>query len=302
MAVSFFGTVALDKMVGKSKKTKSESTLPSAKAPVAKPVANQVLTKGSSADTGLYFGLFLPENASNYLVYIINDTNFSFTAHCEMSHNQSQAGLMLKIIVPPYHFEPIGELNTTDISEHPVLSIKIPSYDIDYHYRFKPKSLGTTPQKIALCQEPLLVWKIANKLTAKKANKQTENVDLQDYTKKILKWRDNEKEITEQKNEVARFAHFPIELDLHIEKLVPNADKIKAQNILAIQLNHFEDYLYEALNLRVPKVYIIHGKGDGILREAIHKRLRIDYEGRILSFNNNFHAKYGNGATEIILR
>ena len=305
---NFFGVVAMDKDLEKQKKKKHNTTNPP---PAPSPMASgnqrqvpvgSVLTKGSPSDSGLYFGLFLPENTSSYTVYLINDTNFSLTAHCEMTNSQSAAGLMLKIVLPPYHFEPIGELKATDMGQHPVLMVKIPSHSIDYHYRFKPKSLGAAPQRISLCQEALLVWKITDKIGGRQEKKEDKAVDLQHYTQNFLKWRQEENALFVRKNEVERFAHFPIELDLHIEKLVPNFDKVKPQNILSIQLNHFEEYLCEALSLRVPKVYIIHGKGDGILREAIHKRLRTDYEGRVLRFNNDFHSKYGNGATEIILR
>ncbi|MEL6142742.1 MAG: Smr/MutS family protein [Bacteroidota bacterium] len=62
---------------------------------------------------------------------------------------------------------------------------------------------------------------------------------------------------------------------------------------------YFRNYLMRARQLGVERVYIIHGLGEGKLKKAIHKELRqVEY---VKSFNNNYHPKYGNGATEVFL-
>ncbi|RQH21817.1 hypothetical protein D5R40_31195 [Okeania hirsuta] len=46
------------------------------------------------------------------------------------------------------------------------------------------------------------------------------------------------------------------------------------------------------------RVFVIHGVGEGKLRNAIATRL-IKYP-EVVSFKNEFHPRYGFGATEII--
>jgi len=94
-------------------------------------------------------------------------------------------------------------------------------------------------------------------------------------------------------------AAFPLELDLHIESLVKNPRAIAKSRYLSTQLYYFRRYIQRAQQLDIERVYIIHGLGEGKLKRAVHKELH-QLTG-VTSFNNNFHPKYGNGATEVIL-
>ncbi|MBK6929627.1 MAG: Smr/MutS family protein [Saprospirales bacterium] len=48
----------------------------------------------------------------------------------------------------------------------------------------------------------------------------------------------------------------------------------------------------------VPRVFIIHGVGEGKLRETIADELRRRPE--VHKFKNEYHTKYGYGATEVV--
>ncbi len=95
-------------------------------------------------------------------------------------------------------------------------------------------------------------------------------------------------------------AHFSNEIDLHIEKLIKPGNRPGNQHILDIQIRAFERYLNRAILLQIPIIYIIHGEGKGILRDHIHRILREDYPD--FEFVNQYHHKYGFGATEIRLK
>ena len=95
-------------------------------------------------------------------------------------------------------------------------------------------------------------------------------------------------------------AEFPTELDLHIDKLVGDASELTGTEMLDLQLQHVRDYLDVAIRLGVDRVYLIHGKGKGALRNRIHEQLA--KLGDIEGFKNEFHPKYGTGATEVVLR
>lgn len=87
-------------------------------------------------------------------------------------------------------------------------------------------------------------------------------------------------------------------IDLHLPKLVDDPEKVAKHEVLQLQLKAFDAYIDQALRLGVDSVFIIHGVGKGALKRAIHSRLhRIKF---IRKFTNEYHPKYGYGATEVI--
>ncbi len=95
-------------------------------------------------------------------------------------------------------------------------------------------------------------------------------------------------------------AAFEPEIDLHIEKLTPDHHKMSNAEILRLQLARMEDFLERAIRLGVERVFLIHGVGKGRLRNEIATRL-IQHP-HVHSFRNDYHPRYGMGATEVILK
>ncbi|HHJ50160.1 MAG TPA: hypothetical protein ENJ88_04550 [Phaeodactylibacter sp.] len=95
-----------------------------------------------------------------------------------------------------------------------------------------------------------------------------------------------------------KVAHFPREIDLHIEALRPNAGKMEASLILQIQLRAFEEYLNEAIRLGIDEILIVHGKGEGVLRSKIHDAL--DKNPYVKKYEKVHHI-FGSGATTVFL-
>lgn len=94
-------------------------------------------------------------------------------------------------------------------------------------------------------------------------------------------------------------ATFPDFIDLHLEKLDLSGEALKKEAILQLQLDAFERYLEQAVRHGLHKVYIVHGLGKGILRDQIAERLKTNPS--VTSFNNDYHHRFGFGATEVIL-
>ncbi|MTB51094.1 Smr/MutS family protein [Lewinella sp. W8] len=86
-------------------------------------------------------------------------------------------------------------------------------------------------------------------------------------------------------------------LDLHLEALVKDPKSVPRHQVLSTQLRYFDDYLERALRLGVDQVFIVHGVGNGVLKKEIHKRLR--QTPFIRKFTNEYHPKFGYGATEV---
>ncbi|MDB5202829.1 MAG: hypothetical protein JWQ27_2238 [Ferruginibacter sp.] len=89
-------------------------------------------------------------------------------------------------------------------------------------------------------------------------------------------------------------------VDLHIEKLTDSWKHLSNFEILTMQLENFEKFYDLALAHRQPTLIVIHGVGEGKLRDEIHESLRLKRE--VKSFVNQFHPLYGYGATEIYFK
>ena len=95
-------------------------------------------------------------------------------------------------------------------------------------------------------------------------------------------------------------AEFPDALDLHADKLVDNPKELTGEDILELQLQHVRDYLDKAIRLGIDRVWIIHGKGTGALRNRVHQLL--SRMGDLEKYQHKYHPKYDYGATEVVLR
>lgn len=86
-------------------------------------------------------------------------------------------------------------------------------------------------------------------------------------------------------------------VDLHIEKISNSWEKMSNFEMLTLQLRTFEKYYDLAVAHRQPSLIVIHGVGEGKLREEIHEILRLKRE--VKTFINQYDPRFGYGATEI---
>ncbi len=89
-------------------------------------------------------------------------------------------------------------------------------------------------------------------------------------------------------------------IDLHIEKISNDFRGLSNYEILQMQLKEFEKYYQLAIVHHLPSMIVIHGLGEGVLRDEVHDLLRLKKE--VNSFVNQYHPVYGFGATEIFFK
>ena len=88
----------------------------------------------------------------------------------------------------------------------------------------------------------------------------------------------------------------PMEVDLHIEKLVKNYKRLATHEILELQLDRAKRSLDLAIQKRIPKLVLIHGVGQGVLKAELDFLIG-RYEG--IRSEAADYQKYGQGATLI---
>jgi hypothetical protein len=90
------------------------------------------------------------------------------------------------------------------------------------------------------------------------------------------------------------------EVDLHIEVLVDDSQLLDSENILNIQLSEFNTCLENAVINGADQIIFIHGVGNGILRNKIHKKL--SQYPHTKYFEDARKEKFGYGATKVHLK
>ena len=88
------------------------------------------------------------------------------------------------------------------------------------------------------------------------------------------------------------------EVDLHLHELVEDESHLSPSERLSYQLAYFERALEAAIRDGKRKLIVIHGVGEGVLREEVRRTLQY-YQG--VQFHDADMRRYGVGATEVLI-
>ncbi|RME01169.1 MAG: hypothetical protein D6816_12710 [Bacteroidetes bacterium] len=258
--------------------------------------------------TGLLLAFVPNQNAegqvTSYDLHLINDTSYEAVASFGIYFNEDRP-IKWDGKVPGPSEVKIGNMSFDALNQSPEVELtqKWITTEGDtesktFSLRIKPKSFFKHVRMAPLLNVNAHLFKLVDKPDF---DQKKQEEDLSEYTLQHARpgWSYNEElhewvEVVDSK----KLAGFQHAIDLHIEKLRPGAGKMSNSEILRIQLSAFEKYMEEAISLGVERVFIIHGVGKGKLRDEIATRLFQMAE--VKSFKNEYHPKYGWGATEVI--
>ncbi|MHA3789219.1 Smr/MutS family protein [Flavobacterium hauense] len=115
----------------------------------------------------------------------------------------------------------------------------------------------------------------------------------------VIREKEEPKKRSFVKEKKSKKDEFVLEVDLHIEKLVPNKRGMSNYDILTLQSETAKRQLEFAIKNRMQKIVLIHGVGEGVLKAELDFLLG-RYEG--IDFKDADYQKYGLGATEVFIR
>ncbi|MCF8244855.1 MAG: Smr/MutS family protein [Saprospiraceae bacterium] len=245
------------------------------------------------------------EVPEKYTMYLLNDTRYDVVFELKLFLN-SRGPQTWSSQLKSVSYQKLGEFLYDDLNESP-------EFEVECHWvtteglspedfkslKIKPKTFFGNLRTAPFLNKPVHWYRLFEK---PEKTEETSSEDLESYTKR------HTKPVAKQNTSSTRrvfhvpdsneLAAFNPEIDLHIEKLTDNWRKLTSGDILKIQLSHFETFISNAIRLGVERVFVIHGVGEGKLRNAIATRLMQNPE--INTFKNEFHHRYGWGATEVI--
>lgn len=90
------------------------------------------------------------------------------------------------------------------------------------------------------------------------------------------------------------------EVDLHLDETSKNHDFLTAGEKLNIQIKHLEKQIDRAIARGSRKIDVIHGKGEGRLKEAVNDYLK--KHPQVKSYRLLTDRKHDGGATEVFFK
>lgn len=91
-----------------------------------------------------------------------------------------------------------------------------------------------------------------------------------------------------------------LEIDLHANELLDNTNGLSSGDILEYQLKKFHEVIEENRKNKGQKIVFIHGKSDGVLKNAVLKELKTKYKS--FYFQDASFREYGYGATMVTIK
>lgn len=247
-----------------------------------------------------------------YRMYLINDTQLHFIYQLGMDLLKQSVWQTQGRLGPRTMME-AGSLRYSELNNSAEVSVEVwrllpegkgTGGRISRNLKLKPtqffKKIITAPY---LNRQVYLYQLFSDKALNEKKEQPTKAAkpeSLREYTSRegVKKTDNSWFNLREMPNEVWEMATFKNEIDLHIQSLVDDPAAVPKKQILGMQMSHFESFINHAIRLGVERVFVIHGIGEGKLRDEINKRL--DANPEVKSYKNEYHARYGYGATEVV--
>ena len=106
--------------------------------------------------------------------------------------------------------------------------------------------------------------------------------------------------VTDTAKQVRRKDDGTLVVDLHADEVLETTAGMNAADILHYQLDVFKKTMEEYKKSRGQKIVFIHGKGEGVLRQALLQELKYRYKN--CTWQDASFREYGYGATQVTVK
>ncbi len=241
--------------------------------------------------------------------YLVNDSNY-YLSYLYASPTAGGMKLRAQGIIEPNTKLFIEEFGREQLGELERVNLQLIAFKEEKNYMKKPAvdvelridtvkfyKLHTFNTDSPFFDEPALVYDIVR--------------DDRPVRQVYVEADDLKEALLQKKKEDSRPRHTPrparkqkadntVEVDLHIHELIDNTNGMTSGDMLNYQLDVFRKTMDEYRGKKNQRLVFIHGKGEGVLRNALLKELKSKY-GSCLSQDASFR-EYGFGALLVIIK
>lgn len=144
--------------------------------------------------------------------------------------------------------------------------------------------------------EPAIVYTVINK----DAIKEEISVSAKELRKALMSKEEVVVTNTQPKRSSKRDKKEIVEVDLHAHEVLENTAGLSNADILEYQLKIFRETMEQYKKQKGQRLVFIHGKGEGVLKNALIKELKKHYKSA--TYQDASFQEYGFGATMITIR
>lgn len=247
--------------------------------------------KGKAADVGFCLA-FHEINDKALSLFLINNTAYTIPYSLFFEADKKLTGKAVGHLLP-HAYVKVDEFDRRNFEKWPEIIVQALLYStktsslrspIETRFKFKAASFFRNEKIAPLIQKKAYLFEIEI----------TPEIMDQERLASLLQEGMEGKHENEFKPEISRPSSI---VDLHIEKITTEAAALSSSQILQFQLQTFEKALDLAIAGGMEEITFIHGVGNGILRDAIHKQL--SKEANIQYFKDALRDKFGYGATYV---
>lgn len=248
---------------------------------------------------------------SGFDTYLVNDSNYYlYFTFLTRSDNSEQWTTRYAGVVEPNFQLLLAELTVNDLPEIDRVAVQFVAFKRDKEFAIKPpvayeSRLDTTKFARLHCfhpnvyfDEPVIALDIVVNDEPQRGALSIVNKEPEAQIEKIIK----PKAQPIRRRDISKKAqknNDPLVVDLHISELLDNWDGMSNAEILNYQIDKFREIMDENLNFGGKKIVFIHGKGEGVLRQALLKELNYRYKN--CGVQDASFREYGYGATQVTI-
>ncbi|MFM2266593.1 MAG: hypothetical protein RL757_33 [Bacteroidota bacterium] len=269
------------------------------------------------SDLGFLLVLESSKNAAGELesfdLHLLNATNQAVIFDFELLLNDKSEQLESGALAPATVEQKISRLEWDELNDHPNIRLRItPIYTegggavVEKLIKIRPQAISKNTRQLPFWRSDLAVFLIAERFSFQNLSENSAD-NLKKYTNQLVNLNKKKaadsvakQRLIDTTPNVQEFANFQKELDLHIEMLVEHHRELNNVEIINTQLIIAQRFVDHAVRLGIDHIFLIHGIGTGRLRDLLAARLRRNPNVRF--FKNEYHEKYGWGATQVFIK
>lgn len=245
---------------------------------------------------------------TRFEAYIVNDSNY-FINYTYLTAEGAVWHLRSKAEVEPNTKLFIEEFDREALNEMERVAIQFTAYKLDKPFILKPATDVTvridtvkfyklhTFQENDFFEQPALIYTIIENDTPARPLVIDAKKLRQEMAGKIIL---DERKPAVQPARNKSCGNEPVVVDLHANELLDTTAGMSSADILNYQLDVFRKTMEKYKGKRGTKVIFIHGKGEGVLRQAVIHELNYRYKN--CPYQDASFREYGYGATQVTIK
>lgn len=244
-------------------------------------------------------------STSNYDCYLINDSNY-YLSYAYMNRTDDGWNIRTTGTIEPNTKLFLEEFSKEDLNQLERIAVQFIAYKQAKSFALKNPclvdlridtvkfyKLHSFRENDYFDENALIYYIVRHDRPEKELNISAEELQ-QAILQKETSQRDVKQRIKKKEKPII------IEIDLHANEILDNTAGLSTTDIFKYQMKTFNEVMSANIQQKGQKIVFIHGKGDGVLKNAILKELKTKY--KMVYFQDASFQEYGYGATMVTIK